>query len=257
MEAANQMLSDHQVQIHNMDAGRTTTVLTGGPSQGSLSVPSMGRGGKHSTDWQRGPAHSTVVSDEVRTLIIDAVFCRPSIWDSQREKNGPGRKQSFQEITQILNQQHHQELSCEEVEKQWKNLKDTYNKTKKKLSFDNDGRPITPKWKFFSNMLFLDQPNSLTVPIENGPSSSMMYLRARSEDGMSRKRMRDDDEINDDDQYFDFCRSILHNLRKIGEMDRMKYLQLTKSIRDMIYDAEVELLSQNEIAIQQQHSMLR
>ncbi|CAJ0574113.1 unnamed protein product, partial [Mesorhabditis spiculigera] len=260
MEVANQMIPDHQVQIHNMDAGRSTTVLPPRPSQVSEIGPStvaavpLGRAKMGSGDWQRGPAHSTVISDEVRAALIDGVYIRPGIWDSQREKNGPGRKQLFQEITHQLNEQHHQGLSCEEVEKQWKNLKDTYNKTKKKMGFDSDGRPITPKWKFFVNMMFLDQAN---MPIEQGGPGNLTYIRARSEETLGRKRLRDDDvELTEDDQYYDFCRSLVHNLRKIGEMDRIKYLSLTKNIRDLVYDTEMDLLRQSEELLQQQqHSM--
>ncbi|KJH43825.1 hypothetical protein DICVIV_10167 [Dictyocaulus viviparus] len=102
---------------------------------------------------------SSMITDEIRFSIIDAVYLRPGIWDCQREKTvGPSRKELFAEVTTLINQQNQldPELTPEEVEKQWKNLKDTYVKTRKKLSYNSDSMPVTPKWKFYSSLMFLD-----------------------------------------------------------------------------------------------------
>lgn len=47
--------------------------------------------------------------------------------------------------------------SGHDIEKQWKNLKDSYFKLRKKIKIDASGKLIQPRWKYFSAMMFLDR----------------------------------------------------------------------------------------------------
>uniref|UniRef100_A0AC35U7V9 MADF domain-containing protein n=1 Tax=Rhabditophanes sp. KR3021 TaxID=114890 RepID=A0AC35U7V9_9BILA len=103
----------------------------------------------------------TAITDEVRFSIIEAIQCRPSIWDSSSKeaRSHLTRKDNFIEVAAHLsNLGHH--LTTVDVEKQWKNLKDTYSKVKKKIQSDQHGIMIPPKWRFFNAMLFLDTADS-------------------------------------------------------------------------------------------------
>ncbi|VDM53989.1 unnamed protein product [Angiostrongylus costaricensis] len=167
-----------------------------------------------------------MITDEIRFSIIDAVYLRPGIWDCQREKTvGPSRKELFAEVTTLINQQNQldPELTPEEVEKQWKNLKDTYVKTRKKLSYNSDSMPVTPKWKFYSSLMFLD--DLFSVHRNN-----------------LKRRIDDVSETEDEDEYMAFCRSLLHPLREIAYKDRIQYLKVQKAIRDLLHDAQMDML---------------
>ena len=45
----------------------------------------------------------------------------------------------------------------QDIEKQWKNLKDSYFKLRKKAKKDESGKIIPPRWKFFTSLQFLDK----------------------------------------------------------------------------------------------------
>ncbi|VDO22307.1 unnamed protein product [Haemonchus placei] len=173
-----------------------------------------------------------MITDEIRFSIIDAVYLRPGIWDCQRyEKTvGPSRKELFVEVTNLINQQNQldPELTPEEVEKQWKNLKDTYVKTRKKLSYNNDSMPVTPKWKFYSSLMFLDD----------------LFRTLQNDESMNAKRIPPppSEDAEDEDEYMAFCRSLLHPLREIAYKDRIQYLKVQKAIRDLLHDAQMDML---------------
>ncbi|KAI1731452.1 alcohol dehydrogenase transcription factor myb/SANT-like domain-containing protein [Ditylenchus destructor] len=99
-------------------------------------------------------------SDELRLAIIEEVFKRPLLWDNvNREPASMAqRKESFEDIAEALKSLD-SSLTGGAVEKQWKNLKDTYNKVKKKLVLNENGPNATPKWRFYHSMLFIDQGN--------------------------------------------------------------------------------------------------
>ncbi|EYC15904.1 hypothetical protein Y032_0035g3037 [Ancylostoma ceylanicum] len=189
--------------------------------------------------------HGSMITDEIRFSIIDAVYLRPGIWDCQREKTvGPSRKELFVEVTNLINQQNQldPELTPEEVEKQWKNLKDTYVKTRKKLSYNNDSMPVTPKWKFYSSLMFLDDlfnvhRNVQKRRIDEVSGSSQNAL-------ISGKRIPPppSEDPEDEDEYMAFCRSLLHPLREIAYKDRIQYLKVQKAIRDLLHDAQMDML---------------
>ncbi|VDK42634.1 unnamed protein product [Anisakis simplex] len=115
-------------------------------------------------DQQHQQRHETVatkINDELRYSIIDAIYLRPAIWDHGREPKSLGqRKDYFIEIAALLSTEDNI-LSCYDIEKQWKNLKDTYLKIRKKVVTDESGCIIPPRWKFFSAMTFLDQLNTV------------------------------------------------------------------------------------------------
>lgn len=97
------------------------------------------------------------INDELRFSIIDAVYLRPAIWDHGRELRNLGqRKDHFIEIAALLSTEDNI-LSCHDIEKQWKNLKDSYFKLRKKVKIDASGSLVQPRWKYFSAMMFLDR----------------------------------------------------------------------------------------------------
>ncbi|KAK6013023.1 hypothetical protein OSTOST_21727, partial [Ostertagia ostertagi] len=172
------------------------------------------------------------------------------------------------------------ELTPEEVEKQWKNLKDTYVKTRKKLSYNNDSMPVTPKWKFYSSLMFLDDLFSVHRNISkrridevSGSSQDLRTERSYTEEEDSKRSRCSDlstspsqflaqsffrpqnaivhakrippppsEDAEDEDEYMAFCRSLLHPLREIAYKDRIQYLKVQKAIRDLLHDAQMDML---------------
>uniref|UniRef100_A0A1I7XPX7 MADF domain-containing protein n=1 Tax=Heterorhabditis bacteriophora TaxID=37862 RepID=A0A1I7XPX7_HETBA len=201
---------------------------------------------------QQTQSNGALVTDEIRFSIIDSIYLRPGIWDSQREKTiGPSRKELFVEVTGLINQQHRiePELTPEEVEKQWKNLKDTYMKTRKRVTFNNDGVLIPPKWKFYNSLMFLEElfgnqrGGKRRLDEVAGPSQAADVSVNQT------KRLRTDED-SEEDEYMAFCeyfenfsgRSLLYPLRDIGYKDRVQFLKVQKSIRDLLHETQMEML---------------
>ncbi|MFH4976086.1 hypothetical protein AB6A40_002795 [Gnathostoma spinigerum] len=114
-----------------------------------------------------------LMNDELRFSIIDAVYLRPSIWSTVRDqpRNLMQRKEDFIEIANLLSTDD-SKLTCYDIEKQWKNLKDTYFKVRKRLVYDEAGCMVPPRWKFFSAMMFLDQSGSAENGANDGHSNT-------------------------------------------------------------------------------------
>ncbi|VDL71591.1 unnamed protein product [Nippostrongylus brasiliensis] len=188
-------------------------------------------------------APNSMITDEIRFSIIDAIYLRPGIWDCQREKTvGPSRKELFVEVTNLINQQNQldPELTPEEVEKQWKNLKDTYVKTRKKLSYSSDNMtPVTPKWKFYSSLMFLDDLFSVHRSLSK---RRLDEVTGSSQNTGKRIPPPPSEEADEEDEYMAFCRSLLHPLREIAYKDRIQYLKVQKAIRDLLHDAQMDML---------------
>ncbi|KAI1718079.1 alcohol dehydrogenase transcription factor myb/SANT-like domain-containing protein [Ditylenchus destructor] len=135
---------------------------------GSAIVDSEVSPGEHSYKMNANESHFSssrkstcaLYSDELRLAIIEEVFKRPLLWDNvNREPASMAqRKESFEDIADALKSLD-SSLTGGAVEKQWKNLKDTYNKVKKKLVLNENGPNSTPKWRFYHSMLFIDQGN--------------------------------------------------------------------------------------------------
>uniref|UniRef100_A0A1I7XYI0 MADF domain-containing protein n=1 Tax=Steinernema glaseri TaxID=37863 RepID=A0A1I7XYI0_9BILA len=122
------------------------------------------------------------ITDDVRFAIIDAVYLRPAIWDScgRQAKSLCERKNLFGDIAKMLSSQTNP-LSATDIEKQWKNLKDTYNKVKKKISVDDNGCMIPPRWRFFNAMLFLDHQTASS----NDPYAQQQQQQQSSQQGQN------------------------------------------------------------------------
>lgn len=120
------------------------------------------------------PRKSTVAlySDDLRYSIIQEVFKQPALWDivNREPASVVQRKEIFQQISQNL-KSFDKSLTASVVEKQWKNLKDTYNKVKKKSDFDENGKIVFPKWRFFKAMVFID-PNLSNLKPHNQATTS-------------------------------------------------------------------------------------
>uniref|UniRef100_A0A915ERZ0 MADF domain-containing protein n=1 Tax=Ditylenchus dipsaci TaxID=166011 RepID=A0A915ERZ0_9BILA len=122
-------------------------------------------------------------SDELRLSIIEEVFKRPILWDNSNREPASliMRKEYYEEIAESL-KSIDQTLNAAIVEKQWKNLKDTYNKVKKKKTLDENGLVVTPKWRFYNHMLkrmdkIPDNNNEYSIPNK--------MLRAQSQEDLS------------------------------------------------------------------------
>ncbi|EJW87835.1 hypothetical protein WUBG_01252 [Wuchereria bancrofti] len=221
------------------------------------------------------------INDELRFSIIDAVYLRPAIWDHGRELRNLGqRKDHFIEIAALLSTDENL-LSCHDIEKQWKNLKDSYFKLRKKVKIDTSGKLIQPRWKYFSAMMFLDRLGS-SSSLYSGANTSVYdeindaafvrqesFLGKRSADGnlttiasgrntvdgryrikkamISTSNTVDGESAEStvfatEDEYSAFCNSLIYPLRKIGSMNRLEYVKLQKVIHDAIHDKQMELL---------------
>ncbi|UMM13042.1 hypothetical protein L5515_001516 [Caenorhabditis briggsae] len=184
------------------------------------------------------------VTDSVRFAMCEAIRQRSLLWDSSREKcSSAARKRLFGEVVDVINSQFvlNPPISMEEVEKHWKNLKDTYVKTRRKLTYDREGCLNRPKWKFFDALLFLDTANhhnseyimkkrSLSMPF---PSSSFEAYH-----GIPSKKEKLEETPTD--EFMEFCRSLYLPLKEIGLKDKVQWLTLQKTIRDIIYNAQLE-----------------
>ncbi|KAI6241191.1 MADF domain-containing protein [Aphelenchoides fujianensis] len=101
-------------------------------------------------------AHYT---DDLRIELVKHVFQRPVLWATTRDAVGSVasaslRKKAFGEVAALL-QTKSPTITAKNVESQWKNLKDTYSKVKKK-STQADAE--SPRWRFFRLLRFLDEP---------------------------------------------------------------------------------------------------
>ncbi|EFO18455.1 hypothetical protein, variant [Loa loa] len=227
------------------------------------------------------------INDELRFSIIDAVYLRPAIWDHGRELRNLGqRKDHFIEIAALLSTDENL-LSCHDIEKQWKNLKDSYFKLRKKVKIDASGKLVQPRWKYFSAMMFLDRLSngsgsyseantSVYDEIDAAVVHQEPFLGKRNADGNltaiasgrhfvdGRCRIRkavisasntidgesaESTVLATEDEYSAFCNSLIYPLREIGSMNRLEYIKLQKVIRDAIHEKQMELL-ENESAEQ-------
>ncbi|PIO76671.1 hypothetical protein TELCIR_01267 [Teladorsagia circumcincta] len=210
-----------------------------------------------------------MITDEIRFSIIDAVYLRPGIWDCQREKTvGPSRKELFVEVTNLINQQNQLDpeltrgrRSREAMEESQGHLREdpeegtvaallsTYSLPQAaemhkhlQLSYNNDSMPVTPKWKFYSSLMFLDDLFSVHRNIskrridEVSGSSQNAIVHAK------RIPPPPSEDVEDEDEYMAFCRSLLHPLREIAYKDRIQYLKVQKAIRDLLHDAQMDML---------------
>uniref|UniRef100_A0A0N5ARP1 MADF domain-containing protein n=1 Tax=Syphacia muris TaxID=451379 RepID=A0A0N5ARP1_9BILA len=143
----------------------------------------------HDRQLQRTGDHQKggKINDDLRYLIIEQVAQRPAIWDHGRAPKCLGRrKDHFIEIAALLSTDDNV-LSCYDVEKQWKNLKDTYIKTRKKLVIDEGGCIVPPRWKFFSAMMFLDQ---LGTDAANSSNTNQLPLHVKRSSRSKRLQIR-------------------------------------------------------------------
>lgn len=182
------------------------------------------------------------VTDSVRFAMCEAIGHRTALWDSSREKcSSAARKKLFGEVVGVINSQFvlSPPMSIEEIEKHWKNLKDTYVKTRRKITYDQDGCLIRPKWKFFEALTFLDAANQSDFAVKKRNLS--MSFPGQSYDLYHGPPVKKDklDEIPTD-EYMEFCRSLYLPLKEIGYKDRVQWLKIQKTIRDVVYEAQLE-----------------
>uniref|UniRef100_A0A1I7T256 MADF domain-containing protein n=1 Tax=Caenorhabditis tropicalis TaxID=1561998 RepID=A0A1I7T256_9PELO len=184
------------------------------------------------------------VSDSVRLALCQAIAHRPLLWDCTREKcSSSSRKRLFGEVVDEINAQFVLDppISIEEVEKHWKNLKDTYVKTRRKLTYDQNGCIIRPKWKFYEPLMFLDNINH-DFAMKKRPMP--MPFPGQPYDIYPVPQMKKDklDDIPTD-EYMEFCRSMYLPLKEIGYKDRVHWLKIQKTIRDIIFEAQMETVT--------------
>ncbi|PAV87662.1 hypothetical protein WR25_15425 [Diploscapter pachys] len=280
---------------HHVSAQVQTSVVTHSPqgrppdnwttvqnhNQPQTSQEQKQRMQQHSVgDQAIGQQHSlTLITDEIRFSIIDEIIRRPGIWDCIREKTtGQSRKELFLEVANIVNHNHQilPPLLAEEIEKQWKNLKDTYLKTKKKLTYNDNGCVIPPKWKFFNSMNFLDQmrdratPTRMAIkritPHDEQISSSQMHddnhtnsshspyccqqnsggkRMYRAEENGTSSNANGTGTVDEFDEQMNFCRYLYHPLREIAYKDRSQAMKVQKAILDLVHEARIAASEQS------------
>ncbi|EGT56079.1 hypothetical protein CAEBREN_07271 [Caenorhabditis brenneri] len=183
------------------------------------------------------------VTDNVRLAMCQAIGQRPLLWDSTREKcTSAARKMLFGEVVDDINAQYvlNPPISTEEVEKHWKNLKDTYVKTRRKLTFDHNGCVIRPKWKFYDALMFLDSVNT-DFAMKKRPMTMFPGSTYDLYSGPSSKKEKIEDLPTD--EFMEFCRSLYLPLKEIGYKDRVHWLKIQKTIRDIVFDTQIELVT--------------
>jgi len=118
------------------------------------------------SESKKRKSRAALFSDDCRLKIIEEIFNHRFLWNTDsRDSNtvSPGvRKRAFGEIATRISTPTNT-LKGEDVERQWKNLKDTYVKIRKKLppsgtSTDNTSVPNSkPRWRFYQILQFIDQ----------------------------------------------------------------------------------------------------
>ncbi|CAD5209718.1 unnamed protein product [Bursaphelenchus xylophilus] len=106
-------------------------------------------------------------NDDIRLCIIEEVYRQPLLWaaTSGEPVTMLHRRRAYNEIASKIGNQENG-LKAVDVERQWKNLKDTYIKLKKKVITDDDGTLLIPKWKFFRCLAFIDNEDLECFNIE-------------------------------------------------------------------------------------------
>ncbi|KAK6046406.1 hypothetical protein COOONC_16089 [Cooperia oncophora] len=161
----------------------------------------------------------SMITDEIRFSIIDAVYLRPGIWDCQREKTvGPSRKELFVEVTNLINQQNQLDP---ELTREWfllftlltfVNPLGVYHSvfavvvlTCSCHTITTHSMPVTPKWKFYSSLMFLDDLFSVHRNVtkrridEVSGSSQNAIVHAK------RIPPPPSEDAEDEDEYMAFC----------------------------------------------------
>uniref|UniRef100_A0A914YER9 MADF domain-containing protein n=1 Tax=Panagrolaimus superbus TaxID=310955 RepID=A0A914YER9_9BILA len=127
---------------------------------------------------------TAIYSDQLRYLIIQEIAKRPSLWDTKSREplSLVSRKKSFAEIAENLSSDD-VPLQAADIEKQWKNLKDTYYKVKKKyveaIASNPPDTVPAPKWRFYSALLFIDSIEENEQPVEAVEEEPPPQLRTR------------------------------------------------------------------------------
>ncbi|KAI6178370.1 MADF domain-containing protein [Aphelenchoides besseyi] len=130
-------------------------------------LPSTDDSSNDQPEVQKRKSRIALYSDELRLDLIRHVYSRPAVWRlSNRESvnaivSATVRRKNFDEIAQLL-QPKNTAITGSQVEKQWKNLKDTYNKVKKKQSSE------IPRWRFFRILKFIDPDEAISKGFDFG-----------------------------------------------------------------------------------------
>ncbi|KAI6226038.1 MADF domain-containing protein [Aphelenchoides besseyi] len=130
-------------------------------------LPSTDDSSNDQPEVQKRKSRIALYSDELRIDLIRHVYSRPAVWRlSNRESvnaivSATVRRKNFDEIAQLL-QPKNTAITGPQVEKQWKNLKDTYNKVKKKQSAE------IPRWRFFRILKFIDPDETVSTGFDFG-----------------------------------------------------------------------------------------
>uniref|UniRef100_A0A914Q6U1 MADF domain-containing protein n=1 Tax=Panagrolaimus davidi TaxID=227884 RepID=A0A914Q6U1_9BILA len=240
-----------------------------------------------STDVTPRKRNTTAIySDQLRYLIIQEIAKRPSLWDTKSREplSLVSRKKSFADIAENLSTDD-VPLQAADIEKQWKNLKDTYYKVKKKYSEAIASNPAEavppPKWRFYSALLFIDSIEEGDQPAETAEEEQQQQkqprptrkrkstpknveareakkaaaaVKAQSEMPDSKPKHESPPKVSssdavfmmeEDDDYASFCRYLNGKFREIGSANRTEFLKVQKHINDIIYETQIKLSEKN------------
>ncbi|KAE9548615.1 hypothetical protein FO519_008172 [Halicephalobus sp. NKZ332] len=213
---------------------------------------------------------TAIYPDSLRFLIIEEVEKRPILWDtkSREPMSLVQRKQALAEIAEVLSTSD-TPLKPKDIEKQWKNLKDTYIKVKKRNEKEDAG---TPKWRFFSSLIFIDQIDEEDSNASS-PSPREVDLKRKvpGESEESSKKNRNPEDVTqssavnvpnpspakpfmnpnmtsnaeEDDDYTYYCRYLNRQLKEIGSISKTEFLKVQKKINDIIFETQIKLSSRD------------
>ncbi|KHJ91798.1 hypothetical protein OESDEN_08326 [Oesophagostomum dentatum] len=85
--------------------------------------------------------------------------------------------------------------------------------------------PVTPKWKFYSSLMFLDDLFNVHRNIHKRRIDEVSGSSQGTLVTVKRVPPPPSEEAEEEDEYMAFCRSLLHPLREIAYKDRIQYLK--------------------------------
>lgn len=93
--------------------------------------------------------------------MFSCVKSRPAIWDTSNEKYGDSneRRRAYSEVAQILSESNSSQYKPQEIQIEWKKMRDVFNRTLKKVMNSNGKFDIS--WRYFNDIKFIASPEQL------------------------------------------------------------------------------------------------
>ncbi|KAI6182612.1 MADF domain-containing protein [Aphelenchoides bicaudatus] len=117
------------------------------------------------SESKKHKSRAALYTDVERLRIIEEIYKRTFLWtnESKDAMNVPPavRRQVFAEIAENVSSSTGT-MKAEDIERQWKNLKDTYVKIRKKNPPTENGNQSSIRWRFYRLLQFIDPDKKVT-----------------------------------------------------------------------------------------------